>query len=30
VVKVDYTIGGNQSLAVAAPRAFSVGLGWWF
>ena len=30
VVKVDYTIGGNQSLVVAAPRAFSVGLGWWF
>jgi len=30
VVKVDYTIGGNQSLVVAAPRVFSVGLGWWF
>jgi hypothetical protein len=30
VVKVDYTLGGNQSLVVAAPRAFSVGLGWWF
>jgi hypothetical protein len=30
VVKVDYTIGGNQSLVVAPPRAFSVGLGWWF
>jgi hypothetical protein len=30
VVKVDYTIGGNQSAVLAAPRAFSVGLGWWF
>jgi len=30
VVKVDYTIGANQSAVVAAPHAFSVGLGWWF
>ena len=30
VVKVDYTVGGNDSAVVAAPKAFSVGLGWWF
>ena len=30
VVKVDYTVGGNDSSVVAAPKAFSVGLGWWF
>ena len=30
VVKVDYTATGNQSSVVAAPHAFSVGLGWWF
>ena len=30
VVKADYTIGGNESAVVAAPRAFSLGLGWWF
>jgi hypothetical protein len=30
VVKVDYTVGSNDSAAVAAPKAFSVGLGWWF
>ena len=30
VVKVDYTATANQSMAVSAPHAFSVGLGWWF
>ena len=30
VVKVDYTAIRNQSAVVAAPQAFSVGLGWWF
>jgi hypothetical protein len=30
VVKADYTVGSNDSAVVAAPKAFSVGLGWWF
>ncbi len=30
VVKADYTVARNDSSVVAAPRAFSVGLGWWF
>ena len=29
-VKVDYTVEHNRSDTVAAPRALSVGLGWWF
>jgi hypothetical protein len=30
VVKVDYTVGKNQSSVFTVPRAFNVGLGWWF
>ena len=30
VVKVDYTVGHNQSSVFTVPRAFNVGLGWWF
>jgi len=30
VVKVDYTVEMNESATMKAPRAFSVGLGWWF
>ena len=30
VVKVDYTVGKNQSSVFTVPRTFNVGLGWWF
>ncbi len=30
VVKVDYTVGLNQSSVVKAPSSFNIGLGWWF
>ncbi len=29
-VKVDYTIQGNRSSVIVAPKSFNVGLGWWF